>query len=75
VERLRAVARRRSLTPASIAIAWTLRDSAVTAAIVGARKSEQVDAVVAAAQVRLTQSDLTRIEPVADLAQLAERNA
>jgi aryl-alcohol dehydrogenase-like predicted oxidoreductase len=68
VERLRSVASRRGLTPGAIAIAWTLRHSAVTAAIVGARNRDQVDAVVAAAKVRLTQSDLTQIEPVAEFA-------
>jgi len=40
----------------------------VTGAIVGARKREQVDDVVAAAGARLTQADLTQIEPVAELA-------
>jgi aryl-alcohol dehydrogenase-like predicted oxidoreductase len=45
-----------------------LRHSAVTGAIVGARKPEQVDDVVAAAAVHLTQWDLTEIEAVAELA-------
>ena len=52
----------------AVAIAWTLSNPAVTGAIVGARKREQVDDVIAAAGVRLTQSDLTQIEPVAELA-------
>jgi len=68
VERLRAVGRRRGLVSGAVAIAWALRNPAVTAAIVGARKREQVDDVVAAGGVRLTQSDLTQIEPVAELA-------
>jgi len=68
VERLRAVGNRRGLAPGAVAIAWTLSNTAVTAAIVGARKREQVDDVVAAAGVRLTHSDLTQIEPVAELA-------
>ncbi|PYT46209.1 MAG: hypothetical protein DMG45_00200 [Acidobacteria bacterium] len=45
-----------------------MRHPAVTAAIVGARKPEQVDDVVAAAAIRLTQSDLDEIEAVAELA-------
>jgi len=68
VERLRAVGRRRGVAPGAAAIAWTLTNTAVTGAIVGARKREQVDDVVAAAGLRLTQSDLTQIEPVAELA-------
>jgi aryl-alcohol dehydrogenase-like predicted oxidoreductase len=59
---------RRGYTPGAVAVAWTLRHSAVTAAIVGARKPEQVDDVVAAAAVHLTQWDLTEIETVAELA-------
>jgi aryl-alcohol dehydrogenase-like predicted oxidoreductase len=68
VERLRAVGKRRGLAPGAVAIAWTLTNTAVTAAIVGARKRQQVDDVVAAAGVRLTQADLTQIEPMAELA-------
>jgi aryl-alcohol dehydrogenase-like predicted oxidoreductase len=68
VERLRAVGKRRGVAPGAAAIAWTLTNTAVTGAIVGARKREQVDDVVAAAGLRLTQSDLTQIEPVAELA-------
>ena len=68
VERLRAVGKRRGYAPGAVAVAWTLRHSAVTAAIIGARKPEQVDEVVAAAAVHLTQSDVTEIEAVAELA-------
>lgn len=68
MEQLRAVGKRRGYTPGAVAVAWTLRHSAVTAAIVGARMPEQVDDVVAAAAVHLTQWDLTEIETVAELA-------
>ena len=67
VERLRAVGERRGLAPGAVAIAWTLTNNAVTGAIVGARRREQVDDVVAAAGARLTQGDLTQIEPMAEL--------
>ena len=63
VERLRAVGKRRGYAPGAVAVAWTL-----LTAIVGARKPEQVDDVVAAAAVHLTQSDLTEIETVVELA-------
>jgi aryl-alcohol dehydrogenase-like predicted oxidoreductase len=68
VERLRAVGKRRGCSPGAVAVAWTLRHPAVTAAIVGARKPEQVDEVVAAAEVRLTHSDLNEIEALTELA-------
>jgi aryl-alcohol dehydrogenase-like predicted oxidoreductase len=68
VERLRAVGERHGCSPGAVAIAWTLRHPAVTAAIVGARKPDQVDDMVAAADVHLTESDLTEIETFAELA-------
>jgi aryl-alcohol dehydrogenase-like predicted oxidoreductase len=68
VERLRAVGRRHDCSPGAVAVAWTLRHPAVTAAIVGARRPEQVDDMVAAAAVRLTESDIKEIETAAGLA-------
>src|SRR2546422_1917531 len=67
VERLRTVGKRRGCFPGAVAVAWTLRHPAVTAAIVGAHKPEQVDDVVAAAVIRLSQSELQEIEAVAEL--------
>ena len=52
VERLRAVAERHGTTPGAVAIAWTLRNPAVDGAIVGFRRPDQVDPIVAAAQPR-----------------------
>ena len=68
VERLRAIGKRHDCSPGAVAIAWTLRQPAVTSAIVGARKPEQVNDVAAAAAIRLTQADLKKIEMVAELA-------
>jgi len=68
VEQLRAIGKRHDCFPGAVAVAWTLRHPAVTAAIVGARKPDQVDEVVAAASIRLVQSDLNEIESVAELA-------
>ncbi|MEY2428236.1 MAG: hypothetical protein QOJ40_1121, partial [Verrucomicrobiota bacterium] len=45
VEQLRAIGERHDCFPGAVAVAWTLRHPAVTAAIVGARKPEQVDEV------------------------------
>src|SRR5712672_2755285 len=68
VEQLQAIGKRHDCFPGAVAVAWTLRHPAVTAAIVGARKAEQVDGVVVTAAIRLTQSDLDEIEAVAELA-------
>jgi aryl-alcohol dehydrogenase-like predicted oxidoreductase len=61
VERLRDVGERQNVSPGAVAIAWTLRHPGVTGAIVGARKPEQVDEAVAAANVHLSELDLTEI--------------
>jgi len=68
VDRLRALANRHGCSPGAVAVAWTLRHPAVTGAIVGARKPEQVDGVVAGAAVRLTPADLKELEAVEELA-------
>jgi len=68
VERLRLIGQRHGCSPGAVAIAWTLLNPAVTAAIVGARKSEQVNEVVAAAAIHLTQSDLEEIETIPEFA-------
>jgi aryl-alcohol dehydrogenase-like predicted oxidoreductase len=66
-ERLRAVGRRRGCAPGAIAVAWTLLHPAVTGAIVGARRPQQVDEVVVAAAIHLTASDLAQVDRVAEL--------
>jgi len=68
VSRLRGIGKLHGYAPGAVAVAWTLRHSAVTGAIVGARKPEQVDDMVAAATFHLTQSDLAEIEIVGELA-------
>jgi aryl-alcohol dehydrogenase-like predicted oxidoreductase len=67
VERLREVGRRHDCSPGAVAVAWALRNPAVTGAIVGARKPQQVDDVVAAASLHLTESDVGEIEAAAEL--------
>jgi len=48
-------------TPGEVAIAWTLGNPAVTAAIVGLRSPEQVDGVIGAADLRLSEDEVKRI--------------
>jgi aryl-alcohol dehydrogenase-like predicted oxidoreductase len=68
VERLRDVGKRQNVPPGAVAIAWTLRHPGVTGAIVGARKPEQADEAVAAADVHLSELDLTDIGNIAKMA-------
>jgi len=49
-------------TPGEVAIAWTLLNPAVTSAIVGMRRPEQVQGVVHATEITLSENDLERIE-------------
>jgi len=62
VEILREIGSSHGVEPGVIAIAWTLRHPAVTAAIVGARRPDQVDGVLPAATLRLTDQEAERIE-------------
>jgi aryl-alcohol dehydrogenase-like predicted oxidoreductase len=62
VERLRAVAGRHQTGPGAVAIAWTLRNPAVAGAIVGFRSREQVDPLIAAADLELDADDIDTIE-------------
>lgn len=61
VERLREIGRRHGRSPGEVAIAWTLRHPAVTAAIVGVRRPSQVDGVIGAADFRLSDEELREI--------------
>ena len=62
VEVLRTIAARHGATPGQVAIAWTLRHPAVTAAIVGARKPGQLRDLLPAVTLTLTATDLAAID-------------
>jgi aryl-alcohol dehydrogenase-like predicted oxidoreductase len=62
VARLEAVADRHHTTPGAVAVAWTLRNPAVDGAIVGFRRSDQVDPILPAANLELTEHDVAEIE-------------
>jgi aryl-alcohol dehydrogenase-like predicted oxidoreductase len=66
VEVLRAIGRRHDATPGQIALAWTLRHPAVTAAIVGARRPGQIRELIPAAHLRLSAADLQEIDTFLD---------
>jgi aryl-alcohol dehydrogenase-like predicted oxidoreductase len=62
VDRLRAVADRYQTTPGAVAVAWTLRNPAVAGAIAGFRRADQVDPILTAANLDLTDQDVAEIE-------------
>src|SRR5258708_17548625 len=68
VERLRHVGARHGRTPGEVAIAWTLRNPAVTAAIVGARNAKQSEGIMRAGELKLTTEEIIEIEGAAALA-------
>ncbi|MGC1299821.1 MAG: aldo/keto reductase [Alloacidobacterium sp.] len=62
VELLREIGKAHNVEPGVVAIAWTLRQPAITAAIVGARRPDQIDGILPAATFRLSQEEIARIE-------------
>jgi aryl-alcohol dehydrogenase-like predicted oxidoreductase len=62
VETLRRIGSQYGLNPGEVAIAWTLRNAAVTGAIVGVRTAKQVRGVVGAAFLHLTNTEAAEIE-------------
>ena len=62
VELLREIGKAHNVEPGVVAIAWTLRHPAITAAIVGARRPDQVDGVLPAATFRLSEQEIAKIE-------------
>jgi len=58
---MKKIGARHNRSAGEVAIAWTLRHPAVTAAIVGFRSSEQVAGVIGAMEFRLTQKEIEEI--------------
>lgn len=56
------IGERHGRTAGEVAIAWTLRHPAVTAAIVGMRSPKQVDGVIGAIDFRLSSAEIEEIE-------------
>ena len=61
-ELLKEIGKEHSRTAGEVAIAWTLLNPAVTAAIVGMRSPDQVDGVIHAADLELTDDNLQAIQ-------------
>lgn len=62
VELLKTIAQARGCTPGEVALAWTLHNPAVTAAIVGLRRPDQVEGVKGALTIRLSPDEVAQIE-------------
>jgi len=65
VDRLRKVGVRHGRGPGEVAIAWVLKNPAVTSAIVGARSAKQADGVMRASEIKLSTEDIAEIEGAA----------
>ena len=61
-ELLRKIGHRHGRTAGEVAIAWTLHNPAVTAAIVGLRRADQVQGTIGALDFRLSEEEAAEIE-------------
>jgi aryl-alcohol dehydrogenase-like predicted oxidoreductase len=61
VERVQQIAKHHGRSPGEIAIAWTLKNPAVTGAIVGARNAKQADGVMRAGDLNLSGDEVLEI--------------
>jgi len=65
VELLQELATSRGVTAGAVAVAWVLRHPAVTGSIVGARRPDQIDEIIAAAAVQLSDAEAADLEQIA----------
>ncbi len=66
VELLRKIGERHGRAPGEVAIAWTLHNLAVTGAIVGLRRADQLNGTIGALAFRLTPEEVAEIEALAN---------
>lgn len=64
IDRLRPLAERRGVDLLHYAIAWVLTRPAVTSAIVGARRPEQIEDILRAGEVELSAEELAEIDAI-----------
>ena len=67
IDAVKAIAKEKETTPSAIALAWLLAKPAVTSVIFGARSLEQLDDNLAAADVKLTDEDVKRLDDASAL--------
>ena len=61
VDFLRSIAERKGRSVVEVAVAWTLHHPAVTGAIVGGRRAEQVDGSIGAIELDLSEEEMAEI--------------
>jgi aryl-alcohol dehydrogenase-like predicted oxidoreductase len=66
IDVLIAIANQRGASPSQIALAWVASRPAVTSVILGARTLGQLDDNLGAAQVKLTDDELTKLDTASD---------
>jgi aryl-alcohol dehydrogenase-like predicted oxidoreductase len=62
IDQLKDIARRNEMSMSQLAIAWVLRRSEITAAIVGARRPQQIEQTAPAGDQMLSKQDIDEIE-------------
>ncbi len=65
VERLTKVGARHGRGPGEVAIAWVLKNPAITGAIVGSRSAKQIEGIIGAADLKLSPEEISEIEGAA----------
>ena len=67
IDVMRSIAEARRVSVAQIALSWILHQPVVTSVIVGAKRLDQLDDNIAAAQVRLSTQELKALDEVSSL--------
>jgi len=62
VELLKKIGKKYNASAGELSIAWTLKNDAVTGAIVGTRNAKQVEEIINSAEINLLQNDISEIE-------------
>jgi aryl-alcohol dehydrogenase-like predicted oxidoreductase len=75
VELLRKIGQQHGRAPGEVAIAWTLHNSAVTGAIVGLRRADQLHGTIGAMSFRLSEEEINEIESFDSRSKSALRTA
>ncbi len=63
-EKMAEIGERHGVLTPSVAIAWVLRRPEVTAAIVGARRPDQIDGIIGGGTFRLSDEEIAELEPL-----------
>jgi aryl-alcohol dehydrogenase-like predicted oxidoreductase len=74
IDLLKEIAGAKSVSVSQLALAWALRRTELTSAIVGSRKPEQIQETVRAGSLKLTEDDIAGIEEILKDRELAIAN-